>query len=177
MLITVEDLKAIYTDLDFSKFSDERLKRKLDAIETLVRNHTHNNFTNRATRTECFIEDNELVGDLSLFKVGNTIQIVGGVNEGIYTIEELYDGFAKLDKDIYNSDEVVIYRVDYPADVIEGSVVLLNYDCNKENKIGISSESLSRHSVSYVNYNESNTKEGYPSELLGFLRKYAKWRT
>lgn len=120
MIISVDDLKRIYTEYDFSKYSDERLERKLNAIESAIREYTANNFYNR----------------------------------------ELKD-------------------VVYPEDVIEGCIALLNYDLNVKstNKIGVASETLSRHSVSYVNRSDANMAMGYPAELVSFLKPYMEWRT
>ena len=125
MLITVDDLKAIYTDKDFSKFSNERLKRKLEALETMVREVTQNNFINRATRTSCYALGNMLKGNFSYFSVGDTIQIVGkvGINDGIYVVKSIEDGVMTLDKNIYDYlGDMRIYRVDYPTDIIDGCV-------------------------------------------------------
>lgn len=181
MLISVEDLKTIYDDLDFSKFSDARLKMKLEAIENTVRELTHNNFVNNAFKTSCYVISDTLYGDFSLFKVGDTIQLTDktGVNNGLYVIEAVAQNYVVVDKELYESKEMKAYRVDYPMDLIDGCVMLLDYDCNNttKKKKGIASETISRHSVSYVQYNASNTRAGYPSELLDFVRKYEKWRT
>lgn len=182
MLISIEDLKAIYTDKDFSKFSDERLKRKLEAIESMVREETHNNFINRATGISCYAQGNVLHGDFSMFSVGDTIQIFGKVkiNDGIYVVEAIEDGYMTLNKMVYDYlGDMNIYKVEYPTDLIDGCIELLDYDCNtKANlKRGIASESISRHSVSYVQYNSSNSKAGYPIEMLDFLTRYKNWLT
>ena len=175
MIITVDELKSVYSDLDFSKFSDERLKRKLLAIESMVRNYTNNNFINRNMVVECYALDNQLHGDFSQFVAGDTIQVYPSGE--LYNIVVAGDESIEIDANIQDAEKLRVYRVDYPMDIVEGCVELLNYDCNGRTKKGIASESLSRHSVSYVQYNESNSREGYPSEMMNFLRKYTKWRT
>lgn len=64
----------------------------------------------------------------------------------------------------------------YPPDVVEGALALLNWDNGGRDNIGIASEGLSRHSVSYVAYDGNNTISGYPAALMGFLRPYYKAR-
>ena len=43
-------------------------------------------------------------------------------------------------------------------------------------KVGIASESISRHSVTYVDQTGTNTVMGYPVALMGFLKPYKKAR-
>ena len=180
MLITIEKLKELYSDKDFSKYSDERLAMKLGAIETSVREHTHNPFINRHTITECFSKNDCVYGDFQYFKLGDTVNVYSsGVNNGLYTILEKHDDYIVLDKEVYDSDSMKLAKVEYPLEIIDGCVELLDYELNYKDKLksGISSESISRHSVSYVQMNNSNSLNGYPIHLLGFLKKYVNWRT
>lgn len=179
MLISIEDLKRIYTDKDFSKFSDERLKTKLEAIEIAIRAYTKCNFQNRAIRTNAKAQDGALYGDFDYFKSGDTVQISGSVNDGLYVLTSATSNSAGVDGELYDAEGMLITKIVYPLDVIDGCVELLDYDVNKraQTTSGITSESISRHSVSYKQYSEANTIEGYPSEMFGFLRKYCQWRT
>ena len=180
MLIKVEELKTLYSEYDFSKFNDARLELKLKGIENAIRKYTHNSFMNRNTITECKVVDGYLVGDMRYFNIGDTIEIYNGnINDGLYVIEDKNDDTVMLDRPLYDCDELKIVKIEYPQDVIEGSVDLLDYDLNyrKESKKGIASETLSRHSVSYVQLNASNVLNGYPAHLLGFLQRYVRWKT
>ena len=49
----------------------------------------------------------------------------------------------------------------------------------KENadKIGVASETLSRHSVTYFNMDKTNTVSGYPISIMGFCSPYMKAKT
>lgn len=178
MLMSIEELKKIYTDKDFSKFSDDRLKMKLEAIEIVIRNYTHNNFQNIDIRTDAISVNNYIFGSFLYFKVGDTVQITNSrINDGLYTIVESENGAIKLDRDIYDSS-MTITKIEYPIDVIDGAIELLDWECNqKGKKQGISSETISRHSVSYKQYDEKNTVEGFPSELFKFAKKYIRWVT
>ena len=43
-------------------------------------------------------------------------------------------------------------------------------------KVGIKSETLSRHSVTYYDQDAGNQVMGYPASLMGFLSPYIKAR-
>lgn len=57
MLISIEDLKRIYTEYDFSKYSNERIERKLSAIESAIREYTANSFYDRELKAVVYPED------------------------------------------------------------------------------------------------------------------------
>lgn len=181
MLITVDELKNIYSDKDFSKFTDDRLKRKLSAIENLIREHTHNAFINRNTITKCYSENGMVHGDFQYLNIDDTVLLYNsGVNDGLYVVIGKYDdNTIELDNTIHDFQDMKLAKVEYPLDIIEGCVELLDYDLNysSNQRSGIASESISRHSVSYVQLNNGNSLNGYPVHLLGFLKKYTKWRT
>lgn len=67
-------------------------------------------------------------------------------------------------------------KVEYPEDIIEGCINLVKWDIENRDKVGVQSETLSRHSVTYFNQDASNTLMGYPVALLGFLKPYIKAR-
>ncbi|MEG1868949.1 MAG: hypothetical protein RR219_08470 [Clostridiales bacterium] len=66
--------------------------------------------------------------------------------------------------------------VNYPPSVVAGAVKMLIWDMQSQDKIGIKTESLSRHSVTYVDQDAANTVMGYPMYLIGFLKPYMKAR-
>lgn len=65
---------------------------------------------------------------------------------------------------------------EYPADVKMGVVNLMKWELNNREKVGVSSETISRHSVTYFDQNGNNTVMGYPKSLLGFLIPYVRAR-
>lgn len=65
---------------------------------------------------------------------------------------------------------------EYPADVKMGVVNLLKWELNCRDKVGVASESISRHSVTYFNMDGDNSVMGYPKSLLGFLKPYKRAR-
>ena len=80
----------------------------------------------------------------------------------------------------YTNNNFIKYRVGdtiaYPADVKMGVVNLLKWEMANRDKVGVASETISRHSVTYFNMDEQNATMGYPASLLGFLKPYMKAR-
>lgn len=66
--------------------------------------------------------------------------------------------------------------VEYPADVKMGVINALKWDIESREKIGVSSETISRHSVTYTAVDGDNTSGGYPKAVIGFLKPYMKAR-
>jgi len=71
-----------------------------------------------------------------------------------------------------NADGVIVY----PADIKMGVVNLMKWELGNREKVGIASETLSRHSVTYVDQTAANTIAGYPAALMGFLKPYQRAR-
>lgn len=66
--------------------------------------------------------------------------------------------------------------VEFPPDVKMGAINLLKWEFAFRDKVGIASESISRHSVSYSGVSGNDSIGGYPAALTGFLRRYVKAR-
>ena len=80
----------------------------------------------------------------------------------------------------YTNNNFNRYRVGdsiaYPADVRLGVVNLIKWEMGNRDKVGIQSENLSRHSVTYADMSAANTIAGYPAAMMGFLMPYMKAR-
>lgn len=79
----------------------------------------------------------------------------------------------------YTNNNFYKYRtadgeIAYPDDVKMVAIKLLKYDMETADKADIASETISRHSVTYKSRDGSNTVNGYPAELMGFLKPYMK---
>ena len=61
---------------------------------------------------------------------------------------------------------------EYPMDVKMGVVGLIKWENGAGKKQGISSETISRHSVTYETTTEENFALCYPKKQLGFLKPY-----
>jgi hypothetical protein len=66
--------------------------------------------------------------------------------------------------------------INYPADVKMGVVNLVKWEMKNRSKVGVESESISRHSVTYYKMDKDNTELSYPASMLGFLKPYKKAR-
>lgn len=174
MIISVEEMKRyINTDED-----DQALGARLQALESLIRRYTNNNFQVRAFRHTADIREGAFhVTTQPLFRVGDTVEVGQSLyNEGLYTVKDVGDGTFTVREDVRDEDLVLVTKVEYPADVKMGVVNLMKWEMEKRDKVGIQSESISRHSVTYYNMDGDNTVMGYPKSLLGFLRPYMKAR-
>lgn len=67
-------------------------------------------------------------------------------------------------------------QVNYPPDVRFGVINLCKWEIANRDKVGISSETISRHSVTYSNLDGENADFGFPSAMLGFLKGYMRAR-
>ena len=134
MLMTVAELRRfIETEED-----DQVLEAKLQALESLIRAYTNNNFQIRAYRSVAVAvaADNALiVKHPAPFAVGDTLQV--------------------SESDLQN---------------------MMKWELNNRDKVGVASETISRHSVTYFSMDGDNSMMGYPRSLLGFLRPYKRAR-
>ena len=176
MIISVEKAKSL---INFPNWSDEKIKMKLKAVEQTIRAYTNNNFQDRGCRIEAFIRGGVFLSEsLIPFEADDTIQISESrYNNGLFTVsDETDDTTFTVKEDVKDEDHVLITKVVYPDDVIACCVNLMEWEVNNRGKVGIKSETLSRHSVTYFDQDASNQVMGYPAALLGCLKPYRKAR-
>jgi len=175
MLITAYELKANYKQ--FENIDDGLIFRKLAVIESAIRKHTNNNFQNRNIRFIADVKNGVIQGTSSYLKVGDTIEISDGINKGLHTIAEITETI-KTDTELYDSEKNLVTKIEYPLEVIEGAIDVLDWELIQKGKekSGIASETISRHSVTYVQRTGDNTVNGYPIELFNFCKEYKKAR-
>lgn len=174
MIVKVEKLTSMD---EFKGIDADVLTMKIEAIENLIRAYTNNNFQNRVMRIEAPIENGVLLGHSPYFKVGDTVQISQSmVNDSLYVIAEITDAGIVLDRDVFDFPLNTVTKIIYPADVQKGVVDLLIWEKDNRSKVGIKSETISRHSVTYYDQDANNQVMGYPVSLLGFLKPYMKPR-
>lgn len=174
MLITAEKVKKIDK---FKEYNIEDIERKLKKIEYAIRSYTHNKFLFKNIRFYAEIENNIIFLDTQYIKQNDTVLIKNEFCNDIFTISEIVENGLKVKEDIINSKNNLIVKVIYPFDVIEGALDVLEWDFKMRNKVGIKSETLSRHSTTYYDNDSNNTVNGYPVSLFGFLKSYRKART
>lgn len=175
MIISVDELMRMS---EFSGMSETTLQRKLNGIEDLVRAYTNNNFQNRLKRFSAPSSDAILCGQYNLIGVGDTVQITESVNDGLYVVKSIdkIEKTTTLTESLIDAEHNLITKVEYPDAIISGVVDLMIWEVQNRQKVGIQSETLSRHSVTYFSQDAGNQLMGYPATLLGFLKPYIKAR-
>ena len=174
MIVPIEDVMLLP---EFKHMDEQQVQKKLDAFEVLIRKYTNNNFQNRYIRFTASSLGDKIMGCHSFNRVGDTIQISeSNVNDGLYVIKEVADGFIRLNKNLFPVDHNLVTKIEYPVDVQQGVIKMLQWDMESMNRVGIKSETLSRHSVTYFDQDKNNQVMGFPVSLLGFLEVYKKAR-
>lgn len=174
MIISIKKLREyIVTDEQ-----DSVLEDKLQALELLIREYTNNNFQQRYIRCKADVINGLFIATTSiLFKAGDTIQISESkLNSGLYTVKEVEGITFTVNEHINDEELVLCTKIEYPIDVVMGVVNMLKWEIENREKVGIQSETISRHSVTYFNMDGNNSLMGYPKSLLGFLKPYIKAR-
>ena len=185
MIITVDKFREfVQTDK-----TDEQIKSMLSAIESMIRHITNNNFQQRNRRSIGNINNGFLTVISPVFNAGETVQITESeFNDGVYVIESIdEDGNITLDpSDFINESDVLVTKIYYPPDVQMGVVEMLKWKLKNElqnsgdtSQSPVSSENLSRHSVSYQTDSSEydiDSRLGVPKKYISFLQAYEKAR-
>ena len=173
MIISVEKAKSL---ISFPNWTDEKIEMKLKAVEQTIRAYTNNNFQNRGIRVQADIAAGVFMSEsLIPFSVGDTVQVSESrLNSGLFTVATIGDENFTVAEDARDEDDVLVTKVEYPADVVNCCVELMEWAVNFAGKVGIKSETISRHSVTYED--SATMFMGYPASLLGCLKPYRKAR-
>lgn len=174
MIVSVDEVISLP---EFQGMDRNVIQKKLNALEVLIREYTNNNFQNRNIRFLASSKTDRINGVSPFIRVGDTIQISESlVNDGLYVVTEISDGCILVDKEIFEVPRNLVTKVEYPMDIQQGIINLMKWEQTNRDKVGIKSESLSRHSVTYYDQDKNNQVMGYPVSLLGFLDSYMKAR-
>lgn len=171
MIITVEKLRE---QVDCGDITDDVITTKLEAIEAVIRAYTNNNFQQREIRLVGRSEGYFVYGSPQFFSVGDTVQISGSVNFGLYQITHVDDDYLELDQQLMTTDSNMVTKVKYPADVVQCAVDLYKWKQINGDKVGVKSETISRHSVTYED--SATLFMGYPVGILNGLNLHRKAR-
>lgn len=178
MLMTLTEAREFLTTND----NDTVLAAKLSALETIIRSYTNNRFHAKPLmRIEAFIRGGVFLSDALIpFAAGDTIQVTKGDKAedlGLYTVKEITDDTTfTVNEPIADIDDIKVTLVAYDMNIKMGVVNLLRWEAVNRDKVGIQSESISRHSVTYADATGENSLMGYPKAMLGFLKPYVKAR-
>lgn len=173
MIISIEKAKEL---VDFKGWTDAKIERKLKAIEQTIRAYTNNNFQKRAYRVAASIVGGQFVAlDSVLFNVGDTVQVSeSDLNDGLFTVVSVSDAIFTVEEDVTDEEEILVTKVEYPEDIVDCALNLLEWEVNNRAKVGIKSETLSRHSVTYED--SASMFMGYPSGILSGAKLHRKAR-
>ena len=175
MIITVEQAKTYCTGL--KGWTNERIEQKLKAIEQTIRSFTNNNFQDREYRCTADVIGGVLCCSCKVpFAEGDTVMVSYGKNKGVFTVESVTENTFSVFENIVDESNLTVTKVVYPADVIDCCINMLEWGVNNRNKVGVKSETLSRHSVTYFDLDTSNQVMGYPVSLIGPLKPYKRMR-
>lgn len=176
MIMTVAELKQFIATDEANKV----LEAKLQALELLIRAYTNNNFQSRGWRTSACIRGGVFISEsLIPFAVGDTVMVSQSrLQDGsLFTVKEVAgDTTFTANENAADEEDILVTKVVYPMDVKVGVANLIKWQYQNGDKVGISSETISRHSVTYFNMDGDNSAMGFPKPLLGFLRPYMKAR-
>lgn len=176
MIMTIAELRR-FVETDEV---DQVLEAKLQALELLIRAYTNNNFQVRAFRAVAVAmpEHDLLCNGAVPFRVGDTLQITDSdlMPDCLVTVASVNGSTVTVNEGLYEDSGIVITKVQYPADVKIGVANLLKWELTNRDKVGVASETISRHSVTYFNMDGDNSTMGYPKALMGFLKPYMKAR-
>lgn len=176
MIMTVAELRQ-YVETDET---DQALEAKLLALELLIRAYTNNNFQVRAFRSVAvaMAEHDFICNGTVPFRAGDTLQITESdfMPNSLVTVESVEGNTVTVNEEVFDESGVVLTKVKYPADVKQGVVNMLKWQLDNGDKVGVQSETISRHSVTYFDQSAANTVMGYPVSLLGFLKPYKRAR-
>lgn len=171
--MTVEELKSYISTNE----SEEVLEGKLQALELLIRKYTNNNFQIRSIRFLVNVVDGGINLETPLLNENDTIQISQSLyNDGVYYIKSKSGQNLILNDVLIIEDKILITKIKYPQDVKMGVVNMMKWELENRDKVGIKSETISRHSVTYFNMDGDDSIMGFPKSLLGFLEPYKKAR-
>lgn len=173
MIITIEEYRSL--DSRYAEMTDDDCIEQIKAIESLIRDYTHNNFQNRKVRFRADISGGAIAASCSYLKAGDNVQISESMNDGTYTVASSGDTITLME-DVYDEKDNLITKVEYPAAVRAGVKALLTWKATGGEKVGIKQESISRHSVTYYDQDVNNTVMGYPVALMAFLEPYFRAR-
>lgn len=184
MLMSVEEYKLFHnTDIE-----DKVLAVKLSALELAIRKYTNNNFQNRGFRASCDIKAGKFESDIVPFEVGDTVMVTESIlqEDRLCTVESVDELSFTVNEKVYDENNVLVTKVEYPEDVKLGAVDIMKWKLNNEaansgdtSKKEIQSETLSRYSVTYAQ--DTTEKDidpdfGVPKKYTAFLREYEKAR-
>ena len=98
------------------------------------------------------------------------------LNAGLVNVQTSNGNTVTVKEELYDESAVTVTKVVYPADIKLGVARMLQWQLDNGDKVGVQSETISRHSVTYFNLDGDNSIMGFPKALTGFLKPHMKAR-
>lgn len=172
MILTVSEVKE---NVECGSMTDDSIRRRIASIEAVIRAYTNNKFQVRAVRFVGKTDGSSIFGNISNIREGDTIEISeSGINDGLNTVVEVNDTYVVTDKILWPCEVMLVTKVEYPDDVKECAMDLFSWKTKNGDKVGLKSETISRHSVTFED--SSSLFMGYPTGVLSGLKLYKKVR-
>lgn len=116
-----------------------------------------------------------------ILTVSEARALLPDLNDSDEALELKLQGLTQLVKSVTNNDferyrDPLTGDVAWPADLKLGVVNLLSWDAQNRDRLGVASETISRHSVTYAAMSAAEYTGGYPTALLTFTRPYERAR-
>ena len=158
-------------------------------MELSIRRYTNNNFQKRGYRVVADIRANVFMSEsLTPFEVGDTIMVSESdlQSDCLAVVKETEDLAFVTDSDWADDNDVLVTKVEYPADVKFGVANIIKWQLRSEaaamgdrTAMPVQSETLSRYSVTYAadaSESDIDLSLGVPKKLTSFLKLYKKAR-
>ena len=181
------------------KLNAQLTQGDVDALEVMVRNTTHNSFIDTSVKRTGFVvsNGNTLTFDddyvIKYLRAGDTVLLDNtttfdsqgaNINNGLFIVDSVVDNVVTIknsngeNPNLFSVQHVsgLIAKIKYPDDILTGVKKLISYDVKTADNVGLKSRTISRASETYLDVNATDNINGYPSALLGFLKKYTKLR-
>lgn len=187
MIVDIEDVLALD---EYEGADEEDVRRKVLGIESAIRAVTNNDFVVRGARIVAPSHDGAFGKSSPYIVAGDRVQIArsgsynaadglfvpSGMNDGLYDVSTVTGDSMTLDRALYDLDYNELFLVKYPPAIVSGVFNILKWEALGRDKVGVSSETISRHSVSYHSFTDSEMVMGYPAILMGFIKPYMRAR-
>lgn len=101
--------------------SEEKLKRKLKALEKSIRKYTNNKFLDTRIRFNGSIQGGKLISEIGTYlKPSDNIELTHCLSDGPYTVNEVDGKIITIDdNNLIDCRHLVVTKIAYPEDIQE----------------------------------------------------------
>lgn len=101
--------------------SEEKLKRKLKALEKSIRKYTNNKFLDTRIRFNGSIQSGKLISEIGTYlKSDDNIELTHCLSDGPYTVNEVDGETITIDdSNLIDCKYLVVTKIVYPEDIQE----------------------------------------------------------